>query len=556
MSTATKSLRSPAWLVVGASVWMASVGNLALWREFARLQLGLGFGIGLGLLICALLSALLFTVAWRWTLKPAIAVLLVATAAGAYFMLSYNVLIDTTMLVNVWQTDAREAGDLIGWRFIATLLLLGVAPALWVWRMPVHYGSAPRRLAGNAAGLGLALALLLVGTFALFQPLSTTSRNHKPLRFLVNPVNSLYAAGYLAARPFAASRRAAAPPVPLALDARLGPTYADQAKPPLLVLVVGETARSVNFGLNGYGRPTTPELDKESVLSQRNAWSCGTSTAASLPCMFSHLGRAGYEHRPHDFENLLDVLQRAGLAVLWLDNQSGCKGLCERVPNASTSGRGPAKTAGGSPLCSDEECLDGVLLDELDARIAALPAERRARGVVVVMHQIGSHGPAYSRRSPSAFKRFMPECQTINLQDCSREQLLNAYDNSIAYTDHFLASTIRWLRERESASVPALVYVSDHGESLGENNLYLHGMPYAIAPDVQKHVPWITWLSPGYAQRDAIDTACLRRQLDRPISHDHYFHSVLGLLDVRTEVYDRRLDLYAACSQRSALNVE
>jgi lipid A ethanolaminephosphotransferase len=256
--------------------------------------------------------------------------------------------------------------------------------------------------------------------------------------------------------------------------------------------------------------------------------------------MFSHLGREAFGARAADSENLLDVLQHAGLAVLWLDNQAGCKALCDRVASAGTLGvRDPA-------LCADGECLDEILLQGLDARIAALPAQRRANGVVVVLHQMGSHGPAYSRRSPPQYKRFLPECTSVNLQDCSRQELVNAYDNTIAYTDHVLASTIGWLK-RQPQFDTALVYVADHGESLGENNLYLHGMPYGIAPDVQKRVPWITWLSPGFAQRTAIDAQCLRARRDAPLSHDHYFHSVLGLLPVQTAAYDRSRDAYAAC---------
>ena len=260
--------------------------------------------------------------------------------------------------------------------------------------------------------------------------------------------------------------------------------------------------------------------------------------------MFSNFGRQAYDARSANYQGLLDVSQHAGLAVLWLDNQSGCKGVCDRVPHADTS---QLNIPG---LCDGGECLDEMMLQGLDEPIAALPAERRARGVVVVMHQMGSHGPAYYKRSPPAFKKFLPECSDNALQSCEREALVNAYDNSIAYTDHVLASAIQWLKDREDRSAPALLYLSDHGESLGENNLYLHGMPYAIAPDVQKRVPWITWLSPAFEQRSRVATACLKQQLDAPISHDNYFHSVLGLLDVRTGVYRPALDIYARCVNR------
>ena len=361
-------------------------------------------------------------------------------------------------------------------------------------------------------------------------------RNHKELRYLVNPLNAVYALGYLATRPLRHTNSAL---LPMGLDAHAPlPTT---GRPPLLVLVLGETGRSGNFGINGYARDTTPELARQDVASFRNAWSCGTSTAASVPCMFSGLGRSGFEAGSQSAEGLLDVIRHAGMAVLWVDNQSGCKGVCDRVPSVSTS------ALKNPQLCPDGECFDGIMLDGLDQRIAALPAERRARGVVLVLHQMGSHGPAYHLRSPAAFKRFVPECADNDLQTCSRAALVNAYDNSIAYTDHFLSSTIAWLGQQQAAYDPAMIYVADHGESLGENNLYLHGMPYLIAPDVQKHVPWITWASPGFARRTTLATHCLRERADQPVSHDNYFHSVLGLLGIQTQAYQRALDVYAPC---------
>ena len=306
-------------------------------------------------------------------------------------------------------------------------------------------------------------------------------------------------------------------------------------------LVLGETARSANFGVNGYARATTPGLTNENIASYRKAWSCGTSTAASVPCMFSPLGREAYEKRTVNQENLMDALQQAGLAVLWIDNQSGCKGACDRIPSVVTS------SLHVSGLCEGGECFDEIMLQDLDKRIDGLSAERRARGVVVVMHQMGSHGPAYAKRSPARFKRFLPECTDKALQQCSQQQIINAYDNSIAYTDFFLTSVIGWLKERSKSHATAMIYVSDHGESLGENNLYLHGMPFAIAPDVQKQVPWINWLSPEMQTRQALTTECLKGRADEAISHDHYFHSVLGLLDVRTAIYRSELDIFGPC---------
>jgi len=535
-----RAFAHPGWLVLAASIWLATAANLPLWLAMRELAMfghagGWLFAVAFGLIIAASLAGLVSVLAWRWTLKPVLAVLLMAAALGAHFMLAYHVVIDSSMITNALQTNAHEVRDLLGLRFFAFVGVFGVLPSVALWHWQVDYGRWPRRAAHNLLQAGAALLALVLLTLASFSPLASTMRNHKELRYLVNPLNAVYALGKLATGP---QRRDDALQ-PLGLDARVA--WPPAARPPLLVLVLGETGRSGNFGLNGYGRDTTPELARQGVASFRNAWSCGTSTAASVPCMFSSLGRAGFEERSHNTEGLLDVVQHAGMAVLWVDNQSGCKGACDRVPSVNTANLAHPR------LCPDGECFDGIMLEGLDERIAALPADRRAHGVVVVLHQMGSHGPAYHLRSPEAFKRFLPECTGNDLQGCSRETLVNAYDNSIAYTDHFLSGTIDWLRKQHAYDT-AMVYVADHGESLGENNLYLHGMPYMIAPDVQKQVPWITWTSAAFAQRSGVTSACLRGAADQPVSHDNYFHSVLGLLAVQSRVYRRSLDVYASCA--------
>lgn len=542
----TSLARHPLAVIAAASAWMATVGNLPLWeglRRFGLLDSASGWALAaaLAVVLAGCTAALLSLLAWRWTLKAAITLLLLVTAAAAYFMLAYHVVVDPGMLVNVVETDWHEAADLWSLRLPLCLALLAGLPAWGLARVAVRWRPPARQLLHNLGAAAAGLALAAVAILVAFQPLASAMRNHKELRYMMSPLNSVYAAGVLAARPFA---REAGPVAPVGRDAVLGGVAG--GKPPLLVLVVGETGRSGNFGLNGYARDTAPELAAQGVASFTNAWACGTSTATALPCMFSALGREGFSALRQPQENLLDVLQHAGLAVLWLDNQAGCKGVCDRVPHASVASSNDPR------LCRDGECLDGILLEGLDARIDALPAERRARGVVLVLHQMGSHGPAYWRRSPPESKRFGPECRSANLQDCSREQLVDAYDNSIAYTDHVLSSTIGWLREREDRWDAAMVYVADHGESLGENNLYLHGLPYAIAPDVQKHVPWITWLSPGFERRSGVELACLRGRRDTRVSHDHLFHSVLALLDVRTAAFAPGLDAYADCTRPAA----
>ncbi|QTD47367.1 phosphoethanolamine--lipid A transferase [Ottowia testudinis] len=534
----------PARLVMMVALFIATLGNLPLWRALAGLPelgntRGVLFGIGFAAVILGALLLLLALFSWRWLLKPALTLCLLAAAAGAYFMLAYGIVIDRTMLVNVLLTDSREARELINWQMLASIALMGVLPALWVWRQRLAWPTWPRQALRN---LGLALfglALAVAALLATFQDFASVMRNHTQVRYLINPLNSFYALAILPQQPV---QRSGQNVEPIGQDARLS-NPAPDARPPLIIAVLGETARADHFGLNGYARDTTPRLGAEpGVASLRNVWSCGTNTAASVPCMFSPLGREAFNDRKANYEGLVDVLQRAGLAVLWIDNQpGGCKGVCDRVPRVNYR---ELQTPG---LCQGDECLDEAMLKNLDERIAQLPPERRERGVVVFMHQMGSHGPAYYLRSPERLKRFTPECRNHALQQCQREQIVNAYDNTIAYTDAFLGMAIDWLKQRQDRYAPAMVYLSDHGESLGENNLYLHGLPYRIAPPEQKRVPWITWLSPAFSQQTRITSDCVAARRDQQLSHDHYFHSMLGLLGVQTALHQPGSDIYGSC---------
>ena len=544
-----KRLWSLLELTLALGLWLAVAGNLPFWKAVWALPEHVGwraalFSLGMAVGIAAALVALLSLVSWPRLFKPLASALLLAAAASSYFMLQYGVVIDSSMMANVVNTDVREARDLLSWSLLVSLLLVAGVPMVWLWRRPVLRRGFWSQAGRNLVAVLLAVAVLVAVTLATYQDLASLMRNHKHVRYLVNPLNVLYGAAKLAIEEPPGTQR---PLQAIGLDARLGETYRQQQRPPLVVLVVGETARAANFSLGGYARPTNPQLEQLRLGGDltyfSNVRSCGTNTQASVPCMFSHLGKTGHESSNQRYENLLDLLQRAGLAVLWLDNQSGCKGLCERVDQALT------RSLQVPGLCAGGECLDEIMLKDLDLRIAALDRARAARGVVVVMHQMGSHGPAYFRRSPPAFKKFLPECASNELQDCPRQQLVNAYDNTLVYTDHVLASTVRWLEQksRNGQADTAMLYVSDHGESLGENNLYLHGLPYALAPDFQTRVPMVTWVSPPMQQRLRLRNACLQKNAALPLSHDNLFHSMLGLLDVQTGLHKPALDVFAAC---------
>ncbi len=543
-----KAPTRPGLAVWGLALWLASVGNLPLWQRIDALggspAQRLLLIAGMGAVIAAALVVLLSLLAWPRVFRPVATGLLLVTAFNTHFMWQYGVVIDPTMLANALHTDAHEVRDLLSWTMPGTVLLVAGLPLWALWRRPLALRRAWPQAGRNLLGALSALALLVGAALLSYQGLASLMRNHKDLRYMANPLNTVYAGARLAVDQVPRQVR---PLQPVGEDAKLGASYARQQRPPLLVLVIGETARAQNFGLNGYARQTTPGLARwqaqGDLVNFGQVSSCGTNTQVSLPCIFSPLTRAQGGDKTPEHENLLDVLQRAGLAVLWVDNQSGCKGVCDRVPHAS------ANDHAVPGLCEGSECFDAAMLDGLDQRIDALDPQRRARGVVLVMHQMGSHGPAYAHRAPENRKRFLPECRSVRLSDCPHDQLVNAYDNSIAYTDSFLDQTLQWLKARadRGSEDTGLIYVSDHGESLGENGLYLHGVPYAIAPVQQTRVPMVGWFSKGLQQRTGLSVGCLRGRADQPISHDHIFHSVLGLMDVQTRAHQPALDALLPC---------
>ena len=546
-NTPQRPARSATTVVILSSLWLAVLGNLALWKTLMGLPdltgwHGVGFGVAFALIIACMVTVVLSLFAWRLTLKPAVTLLLLLAAFATHYMLMYGVVVDTPMLINVLQTDTREARDQLSWRLLFTVLGLAVLPMVWLWRQRISTVGFGKQLLRNV-GLFVGALVLAFGTTQLvFQDFSSLMRNYTEMRYQINPLNSIYAVLDMTVIPAEQPR---GPMQSLGQDAQITPRASSHPqRPPLLVFVLGETARSQSFSLNGYSRLTNPLLAKENVTSFTHVTSCGTSTAESLPCMFSHLGRTEFAKRSNEFENMLDVLQHAGYAVLWMDNQSGCKERCARVPYVNTSNLKVAEH------CDGDECRDTVMLTQIDAALAKLPAERRAHGTVVVMHQMGSHGPAYFKRTPVAFKPFTPECTDTSLSQCDQTQVVNAYDNTIVFTDYFLSRVVGWLKTQEKVSTPAMLYVSDHGESLGEKNMYLHGLPYSVAPPEQTTVPMITWLSPSFEQFSRISTRCLQANRDKPLSHDNLFHSVLGLMAVKTTVYQRERDFFASCEGR------
>ncbi|HEU0152887.1 MAG TPA: phosphoethanolamine--lipid A transferase [Arenimonas sp.] len=538
---------TPAPRGIGANTLTAIVAALlalaysaSFWRNLVAADLPGGLRGALFLLAAfAVLfvanGLLLSFVAWRGLQKPALALVLVLSASAAYFMDGYGAVVDRHALQSVLETDLREGSEWLSWSMAGYLAVLGLLPALLLWKLPVRYRPWPRELAARAGFMLALLAVLGLAVLPFTREFSSTARNHAELRHLATPTNLVNAVrGYL-------KHAAPSAPVvvtPLGADARGGSRYGVR-KPLLMVIVVGESARVDSFSLAGYPRETNPELAKIAPVFFPNVSSCGTNTATSLPCMFSDLGRGGYdESDARGRENLLDVIAHAGLQVEWEDNNTGSKGVAARQREESM-----AKLPAAVP-CDADGCQDERLVEHLRDELAVPGTGDK----VFVLHQIGSHGPAYFKRYPKPFERFTPTCQSVALQDCSQEEIRNSYDNTILYTDHVLAALIRLLEQEAGDRTPALLYLSDHGESTGEHGLYLHGAPYALAPEEQTRVPMLLWTSPEFLRWRGLDAACLQSRRTQPLSHDNFFHTVLGLLDVQTTAYQPGLDALAACA--------
>ncbi|MCF7535014.1 phosphoethanolamine transferase [Pseudomonas petrae] len=530
-------------LVMVFSLCLVLFYNLTTWRalvDLAQLQgvKAIAFYVSFAFLLWAAITLLLTPFSFRPTLKPVLSLVALCSAAAAYFMNTYGISIDTTMMQNVLETNPGEAKALLSGTLFLYLGLLGVLPIALIWRLPVTYR---RVLPGLVNKVLVCVGCLLVVAAAVGPFYSTYApifRDEDKLTHFINPTNYLYAVGKLTKQTVAIKETLKIQTV--GADAALSPQAQQRPKKSLMIFVVGETARADHFSLNGYGRETNPELKQQDILNFTHVASCGTSTAVSVPCMFSKFPRSDYsDKKGKTYEGLLDMLQRAGLKVVWLDNNSDCKGTCLRVPHSDIPKNQP------SPFCDGQNCLDESLLVGLQDYIDSLQDN-----AIIVLHSDGSHGPEYYERYPKTLERFTPVCHTNQLGSCTTDELKNVYDNTILYTDHFLSQTIELLKRNQDKVDASMIYVSDHGESLGENGIYLHAAPYAIAPAAQTHVPMVMWFGHSTLEDASVDRSCLAAKQDQPdLSHDYMFHSVLGLLGVTSTEYQPALDLFHSCKR-------
>lgn len=527
-------------LMILVSLYFAGILNYPFYKQVLWLNPFSGshdyFLLTIPLVLFFALNGLFQIIALPYLHKVLIPILIILSAIVAYQELFYGIYFDKNMLQNVLQTHTAETINLITVACVLWVLGFGVLPALLYIMVTVNYRGLMAEIAWRTGNILLSI-LVIVGIAKFFyQDYASFIRNHKQIVHLIVPSNMIGASISTIKSYYNAHRQFEH----IASDAK---REKRDNKRRVVVMIMGETTRAKNWGLNGYHRQTTPNLAKrQDIINFQNVSSCGTATAYSIPCLFSNLSRKEFNNNDAPYrENLLDILQRAGVKVSWYDNDAGCKGVCNRVENYDVTSLNLPE------YCRQGECLDEILLKDFEQIIG-----KSEQDSLIVLHTIGSHGPTYYQRYPQAYRQFTPTCDTNEINKCSNAELVNTYDNTILYIDHIINQTIEKL-EKQQDIASAVIYVSDHGESLGENGLYLHAAPYAIAPKEQTQVPMVMWFSPLWQQTSNVDMLCLKERAKiKQFSHDHLFHSLANMFELNEfGVYQPELDLFKPCQVKN-----
>jgi len=516
-------------LVVISSLFFVLLGNRAFFRHVSEVypfnSNNFLFLASMAAGLFAATALILTLLTSRYTTKPVFILFIVLSSFSTYFMDNYDSVIDHVMIQNILETEWRETYDLLNFKILYYFFALGFLPSMFVYRTEIESLSLKKFFTCKVRDIFLYIAIILSLVLAFSKFYTSFFREHKPLRYYTNPVYYIYSFGKYINRTLNFHKVSLSP---VGRDAKVfeknNGIYRE-----LVVLIVGEAARADHFSLNGYKRKTNPLLEKKDIVNFSNVYSCGTSTAYSVPCMFSVFPQSEFSSKKgEENENILDILNHTGrVSILWRDNNSDSKGVALRIPYEDY------KTPELNTICSDGECRDEGMLIGLDQYIA----KHKDKDILIVLHQMGNHGPAYYKRYPKEFEKFTPVCATNQIEECEKEEIVNSYDNALLYTDYFISKTIDFLEKYNATHETSLMYFSDHGESLGENGVYLHGLPYMFSPESQKHIGALMWFG------DKINKDAIIANKNKQYSHDNLFHTLLGLFEVETEVYDEKLDM-------------
>jgi lipid A ethanolaminephosphotransferase len=475
---------------------------------------------------------------FRWLTKPLLIATVICSSLLFYGTISYGIVFDYGMVQNTLETDSAEALSYINLHAILFFIFFGLLPSFIIYSVQLTYRPFLQELLSRLKLLSLSLVTVFLICAFFYSNYAAVGRNNKDLITYITPYKMVVASFKFVRNHYFY------PQLEFKVLDTAPSIVRDSHKKQVTVMVLGETARAQSFSLNGYSKPTNQYTEKQGVVSFSKMSSCGTATAVSVPCMFSRLNKDGYEKRIATAQqNVIDIIHLAGADVLWISNNNGsCKGVCTRVKMQQID------TDKSNPLCDGEYCYDEALLAPLRSKLSKLTHQN----TLIVLHMIGSHGPTYFKRYPKKRRVFIPDCQRSDIQNCTQEQLINSYDNTIAYTDLVLSQVINELDQVADKNdiETSLLYISDHGESLGEKGLYLHGLPYAFAPEEQTHVPMLYWTDP--IQND-FNLNCLSTTAKSPITHDNVFDVLLSIMSVRTKAYDIDNDPFIKCKSQGAI---
>ncbi|WP_434340719.1 phosphoethanolamine transferase [Motilimonas cestriensis] len=524
-------------VIVMLALYFAIVLNFPVTYKLYQLagEGHLAFALSPALVLFCCFLIIFSLLAIPYLFKPLLTLIILSSAAATYAIWKYQIVFDYGMVENILATNSGEALSYVNIYSVLYYLALGGLPVWLLYRTQISSRASWLKAGLFRAGLIVVSCLILALLAALFyKDYASVGRNNRYITKMIVPAHVYYGVRYAKRTFFSTPLKYVA----FGQDAVVKPSK--NGKPNLVVLVVGETARAHNMQYNGYQRETNPYTQGFNLIALQNVSSCGTATAHSLPCMMSNLSHDNFKRERADSQdNVLDVMAHAGVDVTWLENDGGDKHVAKNITKHELT------LSQGWDGCQSLSCYDEVLVQQLAQLV---DAKGKPSDQLVALHIIGSHGPTYYQRYPKDMEVFKPACRRSDIENCSDEEIVNVYDNTLVYTDYVLAQTIKLLQGYSEQYNVALMYLSDHGESLGENGLYLHGTPYAFAPTEQTQVPWLIWLPEEYASAQGINRDCLAQAAKTgTFSHDNLFHSLLDFYGVETQAKQAELDFIAGC---------
>jgi lipid A ethanolaminephosphotransferase len=511
---------SPNLLIIATVLFIVGTGNATFFEQVDSVypwRDNRDFTIALTLVVISVLTIIISLVSIVIPVRIVLSILLIISASAGYYTDSFGTIIDNVMIQNIVETNIDEAADLVTLELILRVFLFAILPIISLYLFNIDKYEWKKNCWLKISNTIMALGVITITLYIFSAQFTNFFREHKPLRFYLNPIYPIYSTVYYANEIFEPQSNN-----DFITVVKSANNIDDESHKKLYIVIVGETVHAGNLSLNGYERETTPLLSQRGdLISFDEFYACGTSTAISVPCMFSFDTRKSFNNKKaRRTQNVLDVISKAGVSVLWRDNNSSSKGVADRVEYQDF------KSPEVNSVC-DIECRDIGMLGGLQGYI-----DNQEGSVLIVLHQMGNHGPAYSKRYPKSFERYTPACQTSELSACSTSEIVNAYDNAILYTDYFINETINLLEENSDNFETAMFYIGDHGESLGKNGLYLHGLPFMLAPEEQTHVPLIAWFGPS----SHIDMESTVKLSEIENSHDSFSFSLLHALNISTDI--------------------